>query len=288
MASVQGPVVQSLLLRNELVWLRKAKGLTQEQVARDLEWSPARLIRIEGGKTTLTKTDLQALLAAYGITSPGRIERLQDLARGARERAWWSDYRGDFPDAYLSYVGYEAGASFIRQTQNSVVPGLLQTREYAEAYTSGFGTAEQVGLAVRFRLRRQEEMSKRVDPPQQFYILDEAVIRRHVGIKADPGIMPAQLQRLVEAGLSDHITIVVIPFAAGAHAGMDGPFTLLEFDGDLGDILYAEGPWFTEIVTGDDGRIAEQRDAFETLRGEALSPEKSLELIHDVAEEMVS
>src|ERR1700679_2521617 len=105
MATDQGPVVQSALLRNELIRLRKESGLTQEQVAGDLDWSPSKLIRVEGGRSSVTKVDLDALLNQYGITSESHRERLQALNRGARERGWWLAYRDEIHPAYLEYVG---------------------------------------------------------------------------------------------------------------------------------------------------------------------------------------
>src|ERR1039457_5199634 len=95
MATDQGPVVQSALLRNELIRLRKESGLTQEQVAANLDWSPSKLIRGEGGRTPSTKGDLDALLTPYGVSSESPRERLQALNRGARERAWWASYRDE-------------------------------------------------------------------------------------------------------------------------------------------------------------------------------------------------
>ena len=123
MATDQGPVVQSMLLRGELIRLRKDSGLTQEQVAGNLEWSASKLIRVEGGRSSITKVDLDALLAQYGVTSESRREQLQSLNRGARERAWWDSYKDDVSPAYLNYVGLEAGAAFVRQFQLGVHPG---------------------------------------------------------------------------------------------------------------------------------------------------------------------
>ncbi len=119
MATDQGPVVQSALLRSELVHLRKEKGLTQEHVAKNLEWSPSKLIRVEGGRSSITKVDLDALLARYGVTSESHRDKLHALNKGARERAWWDDFRGDINSTYLNYVGYEAGATFIRPAHDA-------------------------------------------------------------------------------------------------------------------------------------------------------------------------
>jgi transcriptional regulator with XRE-family HTH domain len=290
MSSDQGPIVQSALLRSELVRLRKEKGMTQEQVAKALEWSPSKLIRVEGGKNAITRTDLQALLQVYDVTSESRQERLQALARGARESGWWDAYKGEFADAFLAFIGYASGASYIRHFHNSIVPGLLQTQEYAEYFVTGRVSDIVRARAVRLRMQRQEELAKRETPPRQYYILDEAVIRRHVGIKTDPGIMPRQLAHIAdEAERRDDLTVRVIPFSAGAHLGVYGPFTLLEFEGGLGDVLYMEGMMGpSSLMTGDDDRIAEFRDDFETLLEEALSQEKSIELIRQVAEELMT
>jgi transcriptional regulator with XRE-family HTH domain len=289
MATDQGPVVQSALLRNELVRLRKEAGLTQEQVAAELEWSPSKLIRVEGGRNSITKVDLDALLARYGVTSESRREQLQTLNRGARERAWWDKYRGDISPTYLNYVGYEAGTAFIRQFESGFVPGLLQTPEYAEAVTVNSVDAVQVASIVALRLQRQSELALRLVPPRRYYVVDEAVIRRRVGISKDPAIMPEQLRSIAEkADADDLITVRVMPFAAGAHRGLSGPFTLLEFDGGLADVLYIDAGRgeFASMVAGGDPLVAEYRDDFEALLEDALSATESVELIRSVAEEM--
>src|SRR5262245_98328 len=129
MGSGQGPVVASAVLRGELVRLRRARDMTQEQVAGNLEWSASKVIRVEGGRSSITKVDLDALLHQYGVTSDTERARLQDLNRAARAAAWWDPYRSDIAAPYLSFVGYEAGAAVIRQFPGTVVPGLLQTKE---------------------------------------------------------------------------------------------------------------------------------------------------------------
>jgi transcriptional regulator with XRE-family HTH domain len=287
MVSDQGPVVQSAVLRGELVRLRKAKGMTQEQVARNLEWSASKLIRVEGGRSSITKVDLDALLGQYEVTSDSERERLQELNRGARATGWWTAYRDDVPPAYLSYVGYEAGATFVRQFPGTVVPGLLQTPEYAEALTAVSVESVKVAPVVRLRMQRQRELAQRQPPPYQQYVLDEAVIRRHVGIQKDPAIMPNQLMHIVgRAQGDDRITVRVIPFRAGEHVGLSGPFTLLDFDGGLPDILYLDAGRGVIDLTSNDDQAAEYRDNFEKLLGAALSVRESLDFIRTAAEEM--
>jgi len=288
MATDQGPAVQSALLRNELVRLRKEGNLTQEQVAAELEWSPSKLIRVEGGRNSITKVDLDALLTRYGVTSESRRDQLQALNRGAKETAWWDEYRADVSPTYLNFVGFEAGAAFIRQFQSVFLPGLLQTAEYAEAVTVNSVDPVKVAAIVGLRLKRQSKLAQRDPRPRQYYVVDEAAIRRHVGISKDPAIMPHQLRHIADvAEQDDLITVRVIPFTAGAHRGFSGPFTLLDFDGGLPDVLYIDAGRgeFASLVVGDE-QAADYREDFELLLGDALPAEKSIELIRSVAEEM--
>ena len=289
MATDQGPVVQSMLLRGELVRLRKDSGLTQEQVASGLEWSPSKLIRVEGGRSSITKVDLDALLTAYGVTSESRREQLQSLNRGARERAWWDSYRDDVSPTYLNYVGLEAGAAFIRQFQLGFIPGLLQTEEYARAVTVvGSVAPGKVDQVVGLRLRRQAELARRSAPPRQYIVIDEGVIRRHIGTKKDRTIMPNQLRSIADKAERDElVTVRVIPFGTGAHPGLFGPFTLLEFEGGLPDVLYLDaGRGAFTVILGGDPQVAEYADDFENLLEDALPADKSLEFIRGVADEM--
>lgn len=288
MTADQGPVVQSAILRGELVRLRKKNKLTQEEVARDLEWSPSKLIRVEGGHSSITKVDLDALLTQYGVASDSDRERLQDLNRGARAAAWWDSYRNDISGPYLNYVGYEAGATAIRQFPGAVVPGLLQTRDYAEALTASAIEAMSVAPVVNLRLKRQAELAKRSNPPRQHYVLDEGVIRRHIGIDTDPAIMPNQLRYIADRATRDElVTVRVIPFKAGAHAGLSGAFTLLEFDDELPDVLYLDaGRGELAIIDRDSAHVTEYIEYFETLFHRSLGENESISFIQSAAEEM--
>ena len=287
MALDEGPVVQSALLRTELVRLRKDCGLTQEQVAANLEWSPSKLIRVEGGRSSITKVDLDALLQQYGVTSANQHDRLHALNHGARERGWWNDYREDITPTNLNYVGYEVGAAVIRQFQGSVVPGLLQTPDYAEALTVYGVEPLKVASVVRLRLERQRYLARRSTPPQQHYVLDEAVIRRHIGIQTDPVIMPNQLLHVAElAEHNEYIDVRIIPFKTGAHAALSGPFTLLEFTGGLPDILYLDAGREAIVMTPSNREVAVYADSFASLLGDAISAADSIAFLRNTAEEM--
>jgi transcriptional regulator with XRE-family HTH domain len=271
------------------VRLRKKHKLTQQQVAGALEWSPSKLIRVEGGASSITKVDLDALLTRYGVTSESARERLHALNRDAKEPGWWDSYKEQVSPGYLRYVGYETGAAFIRQFQIGFIPGLLQTAEYAQVVTlvaeAGQVNAEPL---VKFRLRRQAELRRRSTPPRQYFVLDEAVIRRHVGIKTDRAIMPNQLRSIADrAEQDDLVTVRVIPFDAGAHPGLIAPFTLLEFEAGLPDILFLDADQLEPVLaTGDDPRVAEHAENFEKLIENALSAEDSIKFVRSAAEEM--
>jgi hypothetical protein len=288
MADDHGPVVQSAVLRNELVRLRRASQLSQYEVAHELDWPPSKLIRMEGGRSLISTADLGKLLTRYGVDSEAERERLNDLNRGAGAAGWWDAYRDEVPGPYLDYVGYEAGTVFLRQFPGTVVPGLLQTAEYAEVLTTFSVGPAQVASVVDVRLHRQSELQRRSRPPQQYYVLDESVIRRHVGTGRDPGIMPNQLRYIADtAAGNESITVRVIPFNAGVHAGLGGPFTLLEFDGGLSDLLYLDtGRGELATLTANDPDVAEYADKFESLLDFALPKDQSLELIRNVAHEI--
>jgi transcriptional regulator with XRE-family HTH domain len=268
--------------------LRKERGLTQQQVAGALEWSPSKLIRVGGGASSITKVDLDALLTKYGVTSESHRERLHALNRGAKEPGWWDSYKDVALPEYLDYVGFEAGAAFIRQFQIGLIPGLLQTAEYAEVVTTVVEVApEAVDPLVRLRMQRQSELARRSVPPRRYFVLDEGVIRRHVGIKRNRAIMPNQLRSIAERAERDsQVTVRVIPFETGAHPGLIDPFTLLEFEAGLPDILFLDANRSAAMISGNDPRVAQYAEDFEELLENALSAEESIKLIRSVAEEM--
>jgi transcriptional regulator with XRE-family HTH domain len=292
MASDPGPVVQRARLTAQLQSIRRDAGKTQEEVARALDWSPSKLIRIEGGNVSISTTDLQALLRHCGVTDAARIDELSALARGARARGWWDPYKDDLNDsAYSTYIGYEMGASAVRSFSSLLIPGLLQTDEYARALTIEFVPyAPAAEAVIEVRLRRQEEMfaPEREDPPQQHYVLDEAVIRRRVGGQVDPGIMPHQLDSLLEFSNRSDVTIEVIPFEKGSHFGMRGEFTILGFQDGPEGVLYLESARARggDLTVADSDQIASYLEAFEHLRQLALPVEESAAFIREAAEQM--
>jgi len=291
MASDLGPVVQRALLSSELLRLRREAKKTQDEVAKALDWSVSKVLRIEGGTVGTSTTDLQAMLRLYGVTDPETTERMIQLAKGTRVRGWWASYPIE-DQQFRTYLGYEAGASYIRVFHPTFVPGLLQTMDYARVILRQFikdASDDLVETLAGLRIERQERLAERDPAPYRHFILDEGVIRRHVGAlaKNGKGIMPAQLRHMAEVSQDERVTLQIIPFSKGAHFGMRGPFTLLEFDADLNDVLYMEGARGGDLVlTGRDEQIIYYRENYEDLDEWALGPEESRELMLQVADEM--
>ena len=180
MVGSPSPAVQRRRLRAELRRARLEADLTQDQVAAAMDWSLSKLIRIENGSVGISTNDLRAILQYYKITDSDRTAELLAMARSARERSWWSEYRDIASKPVLQVIEYEAAAIISRNFQPQVVPGLLQTEEYARAVLGQLNSQssrERVDSLVHIRMRRQELLD-RADPPLLFFIMDEPVVRR--------------------------------------------------------------------------------------------------------------
>jgi transcriptional regulator with XRE-family HTH domain len=278
------PVVQRRRLRTELRRARLDSGLTQEQVATAMDWSLSKLIRIENGSVGISTNDLKAILAHYKITDEGRTAELLALSRGARERSWWNVYR-DAPSRLIQLIEYESASFIIRNFQPMLIPGLLQTEEYATAMIRNLMPqvpAEDVKLRVEIRMKRQQ-LLQRAEMPLMFFIMDEAAVRRLVG---SPQAMRRQIQRLLDESDKPTVTIEIVPFSAGAHPGMQGPFMLFEFpDPADDDALYLEGPDDVRLSRDDAEEISRFRERFEILRGLSLGPQGSIDLLRRLLDE---
>jgi transcriptional regulator with XRE-family HTH domain len=284
--SSPSPIVQRRRLRTELRAARQKAGLTQEQVVVALDWSPSKIIRIEAGSVGISTTDLKALLDLYGIDDQQHVDKLVALGRAARERGWWSNYpvlaTGKSREL-LQLIEYESAAAITRNFETLVVPGLLQTEEYARAVISEHAPDDRVAALVEIRVKRQESLD-RLDSPMMFFILDEAVIHRLVGGK---DAMRRQLLRLIELGRRPRVTIEVVPFSAGAHPGLNGPFVVLEFpDPEDDDVLYLENTGGELIRREESDQVLPYLETFEQLRGISLGPEGSAEYLRQVADGM--
>jgi transcriptional regulator with XRE-family HTH domain len=279
------PVVQRRRLRTELRRARLDADLTQEQVAAAMDWSLSKLIRIENGTVGISTNDLKAILAHYKITDDGRTAEMLALSRGARERSWWSAYRDASP-RLIQLIEYESASFIIRNFQPMLIPGLLQTGEYAATVIRNLdpqASDEVVNLAVEMRIKRQQ-LLQQPETPLMFFIVDEAAVRRLVGGQQ---AMRRQIQRLLDESDKPTVTIEIVPFGAGAHPGMQGPFMLFEFpDAADDDALYLEGPGESRWNRDDPEEILSFRERFEVLRGLSLGPQGSRDLLSRLLDEL--
>jgi transcriptional regulator with XRE-family HTH domain len=223
----------------ELRRLRPEHVHTQRQVADALDWSPSKVTRIESGAVSLSVTDLRALLGYYGVVDQDLVERLVDLARRSRRaRSPFAAYADVFSPVALRFFDFEHSASWIGELDLLVVPGLLQTEEYARALMTVHELdADRAERFVRSRRVRQELLD-RPDPPTLSFVVDESVLLRTIG---GPEVMRAQLQRLLDLARRPNVAVRILPFTLGEHVGLRGPFVLLKFAGTSDpDVVYIE------------------------------------------------
>ncbi|MFJ9740732.1 helix-turn-helix domain-containing protein [Streptomyces sp. NPDC101166] len=277
-----GPAVRRRKLGAELRALRTRAGLTSGEAARLVGWHQSKVSRIETGASGAKPADVRALLDAYGVGDPQLREVMLALAGlddggGGRDH-WWHAYRGVLPPTYRDFISLESQAGAMRTLETTVVPGLLQTAEYARAVTRAAveGVSEErLDTLVEVRLTRQEVL--RAHPPLKLdAVLDEAVLRREVG---GPEVMARQLDRLLEAARLPQVRLQVLPFTAGAHIGVTGPFVLFSFSStsDLDVVVLDHLTSTLYLERKEDLRV--YTEAFNALQANALSPEDSLEYI---------
>ena len=246
-------------------------------VAGALGWSESKLSRIETARTGITESDLDRLLTAYEVRFEDR-SRLRELARRGRARAWWTPYRSSMPDPYDEFLALEAEATTMSEWECQIVPGLLQTDEYAKAIIDAGVDIEDPETAERrlsLRMARQSVLTLDTRPRLSI-VLDESVLRREVGGR---DVLDRQLQRLVEASRRPGVEILVLPLEAGAHAALAESFIIFDFPlGTRAPVVHCEGLTGGQFRTRpDDVRL--YRSAFEDLRGRALPVEVSRTVI---------
>jgi transcriptional regulator with XRE-family HTH domain len=280
-----GPAVRRRKLGAQLRALRTRAGLTSGEAARRVGWHQSKVSRIETGRSGVKPTDVRRLLDAYDVRDPELLELLVVLAgsEGDGRHRWWNAYRGLLPPTYRDFISLESQASAMRTLENSVVPGLLQTPEYAREVTRAAldGLPDgKVDALVEVRLARQEVL--RSDTPLRLSaVLDEGVLRRSVG---GPEVMAGQLRSLREAARLPHVRIQVLPFGVGAHVGVTGPFVLLSFSttSDL-DVVVLDHLTSSLYLEREEDLQA-YTEAFNSLQIHALSPEDSLDFIAGLAD----
>jgi hypothetical protein len=277
------PTMRRRRLASELRQLRGNKSI--DEVCTALGWPSSKLSRIENRKIGITTTDMRKLLDLYDVRDTSQRQRLLDMARRATERGWWQEYGSAIPSEYSTLIGLEAEASEIRTYQPEAVYGLLQTPAYARAVIRvgrPEDTAETIDQRVEVRLARQEIL-ERADPPRVRVVLSEGAVRRQVG---GPDVMREQLRHLAAERNRANVIIQILPFTAGEHPAMAGPFVLLDFPEvtDLG-VVHVEG--MASAVSHEKPEdLRRYGQAFDFVSAAALGPKQSLDMLISLAEEL--
>jgi transcriptional regulator with XRE-family HTH domain len=262
--------------------LRRLRGQrTLAEVAGRLGWSESKLSRIETGKLGISKVDLARLVDVYATSDQTRV-RLDALRSRPRRPDWWEPYTDALTDPYEAYIAREAQATTISVYEAQIVPGLLQSTDYAHAVIRADSTLqdpESINQRVQVRMARQAVLAR--EPRPTFHaVIDEAVLSRPIG-----GVDLFRQQMLSLAGAAEraNLTLQVLPFAVGAHRALAGSFTILEFaDGIEPPLVYSEG-LTGGVLRADPDEVRSYRESFAAVSALALSPEASVELINSVA-----
>jgi transcriptional regulator with XRE-family HTH domain len=235
-----GPTVRRLLVGSMLRRLRTEKGITREEAADAIRASAWKIHRLENGQVGYKDRDLVDLLGLYGITDQQEIAALLELAREANSPGWWFRYGDVVPPWFRTYMDLEAAATLIRAYEGQLVPGLLQTADYARATIAGMllpQAPEEVERRVTLKLARQQILED-PDGPRLWAVVDEAALRRPVG---GTQVMRGQLERLIDATRLANVVLQVLRLSVAVHPAMTGAFSILRFaDQELPDVVYVE------------------------------------------------
>ncbi|CCK29419.1 chitinase-promoter-binding protein [Streptomyces davaonensis JCM 4913] len=285
MASNVNPTVRRRRLGQELRRLRELKGMTAEEVAERLLVSQSKISRLENGRRSISQRDVRDLCGVYEVEDVRIVDSLMQMAKDSRQQGWWHSF-GDIP--YSVYIGLETDAASLRVYDPQVVPGLLQTKSYAESLIAGAlpeVTPTDIDKRVQVRLRRQERISAPENPLRLWAVLDEAALRREVGSRH---VMIEQLEHLIEMSRLPHVTVQCIPFSMGAHPGVSGQYAILEFpDAADSSVVYIEG--VTSALYLEKAQDVQKYSVmYEHLRAQALNADQSREFIAKVAKDYAS
>ncbi|GGT99287.1 helix-turn-helix domain-containing protein [Streptomyces violascens] len=282
MASNVNPTVRRRRLGQELRRLRELKGMTAEEVAERLLVSQSKISRLENGRRSISQRDVRDLCGVYEVEDHRIVDSLMQMAKDSRQQGWWHAF-GDIP--YSVYIGLETDAASLRVYDPQVVPGLLQTPQYAEALIAGAlpeTAPTDVEKRVNVRLRRQERVRATENPLRLWVVIDEAALRRRVG---DKQLMIDQLEFLIERSQLPHVTVQVLPFSMGAHPGINGQYAILEFpDASDSSVVYIEGVT-SDLYLEKANDVQKYSVMYEHLRAQALNVDQTREFITGIAKD---
>jgi hypothetical protein len=276
--------VLRMLLGAQLRRLRETANIPAERAGYEIRASRSKISRMENGRVGFKSRDIEDLLTLYGVTDDRERSAALTLARQASTPNWWAKYSDVLPDWFETYIGLESAAVTIRSFEVQFAPGLLQTEDYARAVAElghKSATTAEIDLRVALRVKRQDLLT-RPDPPRVWALMDEAVLRRPYGGAA---VLRAQLERLAEAAELEHVTLQVVPFDLGGHAGASGAFSILRFqEGDLPDVVYIE-QLTSALYLDQRADVEHYLEVVDQLSGEALTPDETKTFIQQAARE---
>ncbi|MEV6772389.1 helix-turn-helix transcriptional regulator [Nocardia sp. NPDC051030] len=274
----RGPTALRIAVGSQLRKLREENGITREAAGDHIRGSHAKISRLELGRTGFKERDIRDLLTLYGVDDPGEREQFLELMRKANQPGWWHRYSDLLPPWFETYLGLEHAAKAIRTYEGQLVPGLLQTADYARSVVA-LGHDENSERRVSLRRRRQELLT-RDGAPSFWAVLDEAVLRRPVG---GASVMRDQINHLIAISERPNVTIQMLPYAAGGHAAAGSSFTMLRFaEPELPDIVYLEQ--LTSALYLDRRQDLElYRQVMDQLSVQAEPPERSRQKLTEIA-----
>jgi len=278
------PALSRRLLADALRRYRTRARLTVTQAAGELGFSVSKLSRLETGSRLVGLTDLESLSRLYELSADERAE-LTSLIESSRQRSIWREL-GELDPGTAEFAELEYAATTIHDYKTSVITALLQTADYTRALIRAFEPdlpEYAVQTTAEARSLRQRAVLGRSDHPNFVFIFDEAAARRQVG---GTDVMREQLQHLGELSHHPLVSIHVIPFAAGAHVGMDSLFTILSFREAVRDIVYIDGLDGQVMHSGVDD-VRRYRGSFSQLQRLALDVSASREFLARIAEEIL-
>ncbi len=270
------PTALRILLGARLRRLREAKQISPDQAGYVIRASHSKISRLETGRVGFKDRDVADLLTLYGVTDEAEREEIRALASRANSPGWWHDYSDMLAGWFEEYLGLEEAAVSIRTYEAQLVPGLLQTEDYARAVILlEYSNPKEINRRTSLRIARQAILS-RPEPTSLWAVLDEAALKRPMG---GVRVMRAQLQHLIDVAQQPNVTIQILPFAAGGHAAAGGSFSVLNFaEDDLPDMVYLEQLASAQYLDRPDV-VATYLQVLERLRVEASSPADSLKTL---------
>lgn len=278
-----------------LTALREKSKLSQDQVSNGLGISRSTIVRMEEGNPAVRYTvpNLKAMLDLYDASEEDRqiLLALAAETRNGRSKSWWHDYTNtELPEWFGLFVIMEDSASRIRDYQSEIVPGLLQTQEYAELVfrtPSGITTPDQAKHRLQVRMGRQSVLT-RPTPPRFEVVLNEAILCRPIG---DPGLMTRQFEHLLDMMKRPNVSIHILPWSAGIHGGMTAgnSFMLLDFPEEPSGEPIEPPLAYVDTLTGamylnKTEEFAAYERVWRDIDHKALSVKKSKELITSALE----